>query len=237
MAEQEESGLFDAVAVKPRPEYRPHYSPDETRRKALAREWIAIAQRKGGALVIFQVVRGDDVCFAGMVGTQERRWPGLPTPLQLNSLGAILVRSVSKCKEGNFAASRPRGSSRDRVTASAPQTNFRATQSLTKNPDSPNGVCLGHVRVVDLVESTLVFAPPSAFRTVSRLTGTSRSKTRMFPKTGAANTSTGRKSLGRSAIATAARRLRGADGDGADSPTRMQSESVGQVEKGLISFE
>lgn len=175
------------------------------------------------------------VCFG--MGHKEKRQPGLADALTIHSLGAILVRRVSKCQR---LAACPRGSSANRVTTRAPKTTVAVTQSTSKNPDSPNGVCLGHGSVVDRSESTLVFAaPPSAaFRTgLSPHRHVQVQNADDRKKTGALNTLTGREDVSPSAIATAGRRLRGANGDGAASLIRLQSEREECVEKGLISFE
>lgn len=150
---------------------------------------MAETKQQRGARVTLRGNSGCDV-LAGMVSTQERRQPGLADALKSRfSRGILAERAL--WRKVVFRPFCPRGSSRNSVTTSASQTTVRVTQSMTQNPDSPNGVCLGHGQLVDAAESTLVFAPPSAFRTVSRLTATSRSKTRSFSKTGAVNTSTG----------------------------------------------
>ena len=110
-----------------------------------------------GALVTLRGDSGRDV-LAGMVGNEESRQPGSADGLTTQSLEAILVRSVSKCKELNAAC--PRGSSRHSVTASASTNNGPSSRSVKTglgNPvqhDKPrvsaqSGFCPGNGQVVD----------------------------------------------------------------------------------------
>jgi hypothetical protein len=95
-----------------------------------------------GALVTLKGDLGRDVCFAGTVGTQKRRQPGLA-----DALKSRFSRGIA-C---------PRGSSRNRVTASAPKTKFRVLRSATTNSCSrqkPSFPC--DEQVVDLAEWPLV---------------------------------------------------------------------------------
>ncbi len=169
-----------------------------------------------GALVTLRGNSGRDV-LTGMVSKQQRRWSGSANALTTRFSRGILVRSVAKCKARNAAY--PSGSSRNRVTASASQTTVRVTQSKTKNPDSPlGGVCLGHGQLVDVAGSALVALTTTSLPTHRHVQVLNAV---VISKTGEVNTPNRAKSLGRSAIATAARRLRGVNGDHASSPTRL----------------
>jgi hypothetical protein len=174
-----------------------------------------------------------DVCFAGMVSTAERRQPGLAGAPYNLFLEAIIVRNVSKCKE---LVACPRGSSRNRVTTSASQTTVRVSQSMPQNPDSPQGVCLGHGSVVDRSErtspkaavpmSTVALSPHRHVQVLNA----------MISKTGAASTSTGGRHWSVSAIATGGRSCMARLGTRlfTDAEQRSKDERVG---KDFLSYE
>ena len=112
---------------------------------------------QSGALVSQRssVVTLADVCFAS--GQAKSRQPGSADgSYNLETLEAILVRIVSKCKE--LSAACPRGSSRNRVTTRASKTTVRVTQSkrdletpsTRQTPISPMmEFCPGNGHVVD----------------------------------------------------------------------------------------
>jgi hypothetical protein len=192
--------------------------------------------RHCGAFVTFRGNSGRDVLAAMVVGNEERRQPGLADASKAISRGNI-SRGVSKVNRKLSQRSSQSGSCRTCVTSRAPKTTVHATQSMTKNPGSPRGVCLGHGKVVDPSESTLVFASLSAFRTVSRFTDTPRSTRDMVsektgectPRPGGSHRSvSARATGGRSWQARIETRLHTA---------RLRSCEAGRVEDQPISFE
>ena len=110
-----------------------------------------------GALVSHSsnIVTVADVCAVGMTRTRNKgHQPGSADGLQTQFPRGILALSALHRK----ALLRPRGSSRNSVTA-ASQTTVRASQSIRQTPSSSETkFCPGYVRVVDrggLAHSTI----------------------------------------------------------------------------------